>query len=348
MPGSDIFIQSFTHLNDRPHAERALHILKRIASLVKPIMRKRNWVLPVLSEFFPDSPNLLDVNSGQKILVRLRPPHAPDTFLSEEDVLQTMLHELTHNVHGPHDEKFYKYLAGLQEEYDALRRSGYAGEGFYSEGKRLGTNVSHNLPLHMAKLKMLEAAEKRKQTSRVSGSSGRLGGAWTNGKNLTPREAAAQAAERRARDEKMCGSGQIVQQEAAKAAKESVESKVDIDLTLEDSDDDVIIVDNSLSNIGSSKVSIPHSSGNLPRNRSINNVVKAVSHRSSATSLPRGEWSCPQCTLINIPTALQCDVCMMTRPTDRSAGWDCLACGKMGMPNDFWTCSLCGTVKTNS
>lgn len=56
---SDIFVQSFTHLKDQPNADKALHMLQCIASLVKPIMRKRGWVLPVLSEFFPDNPNLL-------------------------------------------------------------------------------------------------------------------------------------------------------------------------------------------------------------------------------------------------------------------------------------------------
>ncbi len=55
----DIFVQSFTHLKDKHNANKALHMLQRIASLVKPIMRKRGWVLPVLAEFFPDNPNLL-------------------------------------------------------------------------------------------------------------------------------------------------------------------------------------------------------------------------------------------------------------------------------------------------
>lgn len=35
-----------------------------------------------------------DINHGQKILVRLRPAHAPDTFYDEEDILHTMLHEV--------------------------------------------------------------------------------------------------------------------------------------------------------------------------------------------------------------------------------------------------------------
>lgn len=52
-------VASFTHLKNRPHADRALAILQRIASLVKPIMRNHGWRLPVLAEFFPDNPNLL-------------------------------------------------------------------------------------------------------------------------------------------------------------------------------------------------------------------------------------------------------------------------------------------------
>jgi hypothetical protein len=97
---------------------------------------------------------------------------------------------LTHNVHGPHDDKFYKYLSDLQDEYDALQRSGYAGEGFFSEGKRLGMNVSHNDPPHIARRKALEAAEKRKHASRVLGGGGRLGGQNRNA-GVNPRELAA-------------------------------------------------------------------------------------------------------------------------------------------------------------
>ena len=35
-----------------------------------------------------------DVNMGQQILIRLRPAHAPDTFYDQEDIVQTMLHEV--------------------------------------------------------------------------------------------------------------------------------------------------------------------------------------------------------------------------------------------------------------
>ena len=152
---------------------------------------------------------------GQQILVRLRPHFDPDAFLPEDDVLYTMLHEvskrplpppsllvsprilspqLTHNVHGPHDDSFYKYLAGLESEYEDLKRSGYSGEGFHSPGIRLGVGASHNLPPHLARLKALEAAEKRRRAG-DSGGGRRLGGrqAGTLGggsRQLTPRELA--------------------------------------------------------------------------------------------------------------------------------------------------------------
>lgn len=56
---TDTWVPSFTHLKDRPKADQALKILQRVASLVKPIMRKHSWKLPELAEFFPESPNLL-------------------------------------------------------------------------------------------------------------------------------------------------------------------------------------------------------------------------------------------------------------------------------------------------
>jgi hypothetical protein len=105
--------------------------------------------------------------------------------------------QLTHNVHGPHDEKFYAFLSGLQEEYDNLKRSGYAGEGFFSPGQRVGTS-SHNVTPQMARLKALQAAEKRTKLSQVMGSSGgrRLGGPDRTPKsNLSRRELAAMVTE---------------------------------------------------------------------------------------------------------------------------------------------------------
>lgn len=313
------------------------------------------------------------MNMGEKILVRLRPAGSPDTFLPEESLVGTMLHELTHNVHSPHDDKFYKYLSGLQDEYDALQVSGYAGEGFFSEGKRLGVNVSHNVPPHIARLKALEAAEKRKQTSRVLGGGGRLGGQNRNA-GLSPRELAARAAEQRARDEKSCGSGPVAQREAEKAARESIESKV-IDLTLDDEDDhmhdsgsdsDVVVVEDANQkpprssgpmagpSSGPQRIANPSGSSSSKTNKlhinhnpnpSSTNSIEKTSSRPGAGPV---EWSCQACTLINPYTALECEVCNMRRPPDEQEGWTCSTCGEAGISHDFWTCRWCGTVKLRS
>ncbi|GBE77546.1 WLM domain-containing protein [Sparassis latifolia] len=376
----EVFVKSFTHLKDRPKADQALPLLQRVASLVKPIMRKHGWTLPVLAEFFPESPNLvgLNINGGQKILLRLRPAHAPDTFFEEDDIVHVMLHELTHNVHGPHNDEFYKYLAGLEDEYDALKRSGYSGEGFFSKGQRLGTNVSHNLPAHLARQRALEAAEKRRRLNFLMSGGGRLGGI-RSGKS--PRQLAAEAAERRTRDDKACASGATAAREAEKAAKESVEDKV-IDLTLDsDSEPEVVISDSEPSAAGTPIITVRQtddhsghsSSTGTPKRRPVRSMRSgkpsssrtpppspsaSISRHGPAISRPAippssdGEWACPRCTLVNDALNLQCAACLLVRPPveDRATpeGWTCLACGEADNPHQFWSCRFCGSIKPQS
>ncbi|KAJ4485675.1 WLM domain-containing protein [Lentinula aciculospora] len=361
----EVYVQSFTHLKDRKSVHKALQMLQRVASLVKPIMRAHSWVLPVLAEFFPDNPSLLglNVNMGQKILVRLRPHHSPDSFLPEEDVVQTVLHELTHNVHGPHDEKFYKFLSELQQEYDTLQRTGYSGEGFFSKGKRLGTNISHNVPAHLSRVQAAAAAEKRRELSQTLGGSGRrLGGGDTGERALSLRERAKRAAERRLLDEKSCGQGETAQQEADKAAKESVENKV-IDLSLDPDDEpDTVVLDNTMSVLKPSRIAaqLPKTTppSSLPPRPTRTSNYSTTSRKlvpsntppsiDLATKLSRDGWECPTCTLINPTMSLQCEACLATKPNDGQAGWTCLTCGESGMPHEFWSCSFCGTIKAQS
>ena len=89
-------------------------------------MRKRQWKVGVLTEFFPANANLLvpgldprppgiawrnpthpvlgyacvlqglNYNRGQEIRIRLRPADREAEFLPFESLLGTMLHELTH------------------------------------------------------------------------------------------------------------------------------------------------------------------------------------------------------------------------------------------------------------
>lgn len=51
-------VNTFTHLKDKPKPEMALAFLQRVASLVKPIMKKHGWKLPMLAEFYPSNPAL--------------------------------------------------------------------------------------------------------------------------------------------------------------------------------------------------------------------------------------------------------------------------------------------------
>jgi hypothetical protein len=183
-----------------------------------------------------------------------------------------------------------------------------------------------------------------------------------------------QAAERRARDEKACGSGALAEREAAKAAKDSIEDKV-IDLTDDDSDPDVIVVDRPPSVSGPSKIAISSPSKQLPSSimiTSAKNRVASSSRPANANanlSVPSStlnrpnpypkptkqdqkaalsQWACSTCTLLNDPRSLQCDACLSNRPPDEAAGWTCMTCGEVGMPHQFWTCRFCGTMKTQS
>lgn len=60
----DALVRSYTHLRNFPRADEALLKLKKIASLVKPIMRARNWKVSELCEFYPDQQNLLGNDSS--------------------------------------------------------------------------------------------------------------------------------------------------------------------------------------------------------------------------------------------------------------------------------------------
>ncbi|KAK8104047.1 WLM-domain-containing protein [Apiospora kogelbergensis] len=205
MPEVDPLILSFSHLAQFPRANEALQSLKKIASLVKPIMRNRRWKVKTLTEFYPNQQNLLGLNEGRghKICLRLRYPGDKNQFLPFEQVLDTMLHELAHNVHGPHDGKFHALWDQLRDEHESLAMKGYTGEGFLSDGQRLGGS---NVPMDEARRMARAAAERRRNLS--SGSGRRLGGRSV-GPGEDIRRVIADAAERRTKTLKGCASGTL-------------------------------------------------------------------------------------------------------------------------------------------
>lgn len=95
--------------------------------------------------------------------------------------------KLAHIVHGPHGPPFYKLLSELEEEYYDLKRKGYTGEGFHSDGHRLqGSRLNE----FQGRRRGLAAAEKRLAQQRMIGRGGVLGGTMATGKSM--REAVAQ------------------------------------------------------------------------------------------------------------------------------------------------------------
>ncbi|KAK3341430.1 WLM domain-containing protein [Lasiosphaeria hispida] len=202
MPEHDALVLSFSHLKDFAREKEALHTLRKIASLVKPIMRARGWKVGELAEFFPDQHNLLglNVNRGQRILLRLRHAGDRNQFLPAEQVTDTMLHELSHIVHGPHDAKFHALWNQLRDEHEGLATKGYTGEGFLSDGHRLGG--ARRVPMHEARRLARAAAEKRQVVS--AGSGQRLGGSAPRpGQDI--RNVIVSAVERRNRALQGCG-----------------------------------------------------------------------------------------------------------------------------------------------
>ncbi len=145
----------------------------------------------------------INQNKGQKICLRLRYPGDKNQFLPFEDCVDTMLHELAHIVHSPHNSEFHALWDQLRKEYQGLLSKGYTGEGFMSEGHRLGGG--RRVPPDEARRIARAAAEKRRTL--YAGSGQKLGGAPVPvGADI--RRVIIQAIERRNKVLKGCGSGE--------------------------------------------------------------------------------------------------------------------------------------------
>ncbi|KAI4307884.1 hypothetical protein L6164_031013 [Bauhinia variegata] len=197
-------------LKRKPGEEEARKMLEKIAKQVQPIMRKHKWRVKLLSEFCPGNPSLLGLNvgAGVHVKLRLRRPNRDWDFFPFDQVLDTMLHELCHNSHGPHNANFYKLWDELRKECEELMAKGLTGtgEGFDLPGRRLG-GFSRQPPLPSLRKTALAAAEKRAHLGSLMPSGPkRLGGDSAIMGALTPVQAAAMAAERRLQDDIWCGS----------------------------------------------------------------------------------------------------------------------------------------------
>ncbi|XXH06073.1 hypothetical protein Hte_012518 [Hypoxylon texense] len=310
----DPLILSFSHLAHFPRQNEALHTLKKVASLVKPIMRARGWKVGQLTEFYPDQHNLLGLNvgAGQRICLRLRHPGDRNQFVPIEQVVDTMLHELSHNVHGPHDAKFHALWNQLREEHEQLLMKGYTGEGFLSTGHRLGG--SGRLPREEARRVARAAAQRRRDLA--AGSGRRLGGAAPR-PDQDIRKTIADATERRNRTLRGCANDNQTQDEireiADTATRNGFRTQAEEDAANEaaiaqalwelvEEEEKTKKGDNYIPPSASTQRNTePIQEASRPANR---NVGKGAEKPAIPTV-----WACDICTLENPTSFLCCDAC---------------------------------------
>jgi len=97
--------------------------------------------------------------------------------------MDTMLHELCHNVHTEHDTQFYALLEEVKKDWETISSKGYQGEGFFSQGRTLGKgHVFYKPSLNVSatdRKTVKLAAERRERGNQFLGPGRTLGGEET-------------------------------------------------------------------------------------------------------------------------------------------------------------------------
>ncbi|KAI5307399.1 hypothetical protein KEM56_002406 [Ascosphaera pollenicola] len=331
---TDALVAEYQHDKSKPREAEALFMLRKIASLVKPIMRNRGWKIHRLCEFH--TPNLLGLNQryGSNIKIFLRLRHNGDSvqFLPLDQITDTMLHELAHIVVGPHNAQFHALWNQLRDELTELVMKGYTGEGFMSKGHRLGGGLAR-VPPHEARRRALAAAQRRQALT--AGSGKRLGGTPVE-RTADMRDIIAGAVERRLNITQGCASGTAEGDQAAEdALVNGSRTKAEVD----DADERAIMEalnelmeeDNKASLHRSStpgtldgfvsRTSVPKTT-NVYRPSSITATSSLTLDHTGIIDLEsepceKNEpeyWSCAVCTLRNPSQYLACDACGSERP----------------------------------
>ena len=124
-----------------PHPERSLRLLERLANDpgIRYTMRIHKFSVALLTEMEPLSNTSsthegttrilgLNRNKGEVIELRLR-TDAHDGYRDYATVRRTLCHELTHNVHGPHDAAFWKLCKQIEQEVETFGAGRVVGGG---------------------------------------------------------------------------------------------------------------------------------------------------------------------------------------------------------------------------
>jgi DNA-dependent metalloprotease WSS1 len=386
-PGEN-FVGSYEIMQGHKDDADALKTLKKVASMVTPIMRKRNWHVGCLAEFIPEDTRLqgLNVNRGEKIYLRLRYTESKN-FLPWEMIIDTCLHELVHIVQGPHDATFQRLWNELRDEYQTLRIKGFTGDNFIGRGKTLG---GRRIPTREIQRQARAAAEKRRaQEARRQASDGhRLGGSARPRGGPGMRAVIAAAAEKRNQATVGCASGsRDVERKAEEQSRraglrttaeedelnERAIAQALMELMAEDEakkiDDDEA---HRLSEVIDLTDSPPKPSQFFDLTNSSPEPEASKSQKSKSperTKVP-DTWECDICTLINPIGNISCDACGIERPESVTNTLDRhkqeqaqeqaqakqkekslgWVCERCGtfMEHQWWTCSRCSAMKPES
>jgi hypothetical protein len=137
----------------------AKSLMDRIVNWVQPIMKKRGWVVGTFAEKDFSNPGILGMNTGKGHQIDIRLRRNGKEFYESEMLLDTMLHELSHNQHGNHSADFYKTWDELRNELSVAFEKGEQRSG---EGKKLDGGQKRNpSTIREGRMRALEAAEKR-------------------------------------------------------------------------------------------------------------------------------------------------------------------------------------------
>ena len=249
---TDFYIGGIKTLSERSgwvNEAEARDLLERAATATLPLMAKRGWKVDVLKEFFPRNAGLLGLNASFgkgtsdhrcTISVRCRPAHAGKRggCYMYRDIIGTLVHELTHIVHSAHDERFYALMDELLNEVDHLGGGVHFvfGAGASRAGRELASGSTAAGAFGGARLPAPGGGGGGPQGNGASASPHGVipfqgKGRTTAGiapRGLTPREAAARAAERRLRDQQTCGQGHAADEIIDLTAEEAEEEAVSL------------------------------------------------------------------------------------------------------------------------
>ncbi|XXG51683.1 hypothetical protein AAC387_Pa03g0199 [Persea americana] len=347
----------------RPGHDEALKFLHKIAKQVQPIMRKRKWTVNLLSEFDHQALLGLNVGGGAQIKLRLRRTNRDWDFFPDHEVLDTMLHELCHIEHGPHNAPFYKLWDELRLECDELMAKGITGtgQGFDLQGRRLG-GFSRQPPLSSLRQTALAAAEKRARVGALLPSGPkRLGGDSYIMAALSPIQAAAMAAERRLQDDMWCGSvscgisSAVGSDSGVSGQPEFVGSSKDFTVSKTDAKEVIILDDDSgFGDSCNSKISSDNllvrslkdgsNSNSKVGSSSASTLGLILNHSAQNNRKDKATWECSVCTLLNEPLAPICEACGTEKPKDVATKFKIWSCKFCTLENDIKLdkCSACG------